>query len=442
MKLTLSSKIPSLILLSLFIFFAVFAPPLIGETPMGYFVMLIMLVYIGYNLLLHGNMYTFKKSSLHFFYGFLPFLSYIFICTVYRVTFCFDSNEISPYIINFRKVLATVIYLTLTYISLKYYMGRNKRLTKVGFIKIIVGVGLLQTFLIFLSHFNEGVHSLFVDFVLKSGGSDIMQEILSNQNNYERLVGLSAVPFDALSYLMTGISLIVFSAGLYCSKKSFLCFSFLIIAASTLAARTGILLFLIGVAFISIRYIRETRSMNFRAIIKCIFVFLIIVFLSLGFYMNMPDNRKKSFEAGLHSVQVLIIDREAKGVFSQILLEDIVFPDDILFGIGAKPETLGHFDNTGGYIDNGYIQVVWRFGVLGLILLIFGHVYFYKTIYSQSQDLFVKGLVVALASSTVLYYIKQYPLNTNGTNLVYFVFPLILNAFNKYETKEEKNNGT
>ena len=440
MKIIIREKTISIILLAFFCFFVIFTPPLINGVPMGYLVMLLMLIYIGYNLLLYGNKYTIKKSSLHFFYGFLPFFIYASICLAFRLMVSHSQNEISAYLINFRKVLASVVYLTLTYLFFKFYLERNNVFTKIDFIKIITVMGLLQTFLIFLSSINDSIQAAFVDLYLKNSGSDIMAEILQNQNNYKRLVGLSSVPFDALSYLIAGIGLVVFAAGLYYSKRFFLFSSFLIIAASTMAARTGLLLFLIGITIISIGYAKKRGKINFRVIIKSFFVFIIFASLVFGYYVNMPDERKKSFENGLYSLNVLMTSGETHGVFNQILFADIVLPDDILFGIGARPETLGYLDKTGGYIDNGYIQLIWRFGLLGLFLLMFGHFYYYRKIYKQCEEPFVRSLVIALAASTFLYYIKQYPLSMYGTNVVYLIVPLVLSVckeFNK-DNREKK----
>lgn len=69
---------------------------------------------------------------------------------------------------------------------------------------------------------------------------------------------------------------------------------------------------------------------------------------------------------------------------------------------------------------------------MGLILLLFGHIYFSPKIYKSSNNVCTKSIITAFAVSLALYYIKIYPLNKNGANIIYFVIHLVLYYYENY----------
>lgn len=431
MGLQISKKQFDFIPISLFIFFVVFIPPLFAGATMIVLLMMLMLVYNGQHLLLNRNRCSMKEDTLKLFYGFVPFFIYLFTSTLFRIAISTSSVEITAYIVNIRKSMLTVVYLFLVYSSIQNYLKSKKIIVRIDFIRVFVTVGLMQAMLIFLSYFSDGIQAVFADFIMKHSNLSVMQAIFAK--HFTRLVGFSLQFFDALGYVMSGLAIIAWNAGVHYSKKTFCFCAIFIVVASALAARTGILLTFIGICTTSIFYAKMRQNLNLKWVIKCFFVFFGILCLCYLFYNNMSDDRRKAFELGFYYLHALLAEQKIEGTFREILLADLVFPENMLFGIGAIPETMGYFDSFGNYIDSGYIQVIWRFGFVGLLLLTYGHVYFFHKIYVQCGDLYVKSLLLSIGVTMLLYYVKQYPLNAHGTNVVSFVFPLILYNYTKYQ---------
>ena len=417
MKIHVSEYTPSIIVLALFYFFAIFYPPLIKGVPIVYLVFLFMLLYITYYLVTRNRVMHVKRNTLKILYGFVPFVIYVLVCMIYRVAFSNSTFEVAAYVFNLRHVLIAGLFVIVSYASLSCFLDKHKKITKNDIFKVFLIVALLQSICIILSYLHEGIQSLFVGFALKNGGSEIMQEAIDN--NMFRAYGLSSFYFDALAYVLSGLSILAFAEGLH-SKNNLLCFLATFVSlTSAMTARTGIVLSLIGFAIVLVYYFRDKVKINLNTIIKGVLIFCALILLCYVFYQNMPDERKLAVEYAVALTQKLLFDQELAGVYSQILLADVVFPDNVLFGLNAMPETMGYFDNTGHAIDNGYVQVIWRFGVVGLLLLLFGHAHFFYKIYKSSSNECTKSIIIAFVISLALYYIKIYPLNKLGANIIY-----------------------
>lgn len=430
MKIQISEYTPSIIVLALFYFFAIFSPPLIKGVPIGYLVLLFMFLYITYSLATSNKVMHVKRNTLKFFYGFVPFILYVSICMFYRIAFSNTPHEVAAYVFNLRHVAIAGLFIVLSYASLTYFLDKHKNFIKNDMFRVFLIVALLQSFCIMLSYFYEGIQSLFIGFVLKNGGSEIMQEAIDN--NIFRAYGLSGYYFDALAYVLSGLSILLFAEGLYSNKNSLCVLAIFVSLSSAMTARTGIVLSLIGFAIVFLNYFRNKLKLNLKTFFKGITIIFFIVLLCYLFYQNIPDEKKLAIEYAVTVTQKLLLDQEITGVYSQILLADVVFPDNVLFGLNAMPEAMGYYDNTGHAIDNGYIQVIWRFGVVGLLLLLFGHIYFFHKIYKGCNNACTKSIIIAFAVSLALYYIKIYPLNKNGANIIYFVIPLVLYYYENY----------
>lgn len=400
---------------SCFLFLAFFLPPLI-RVSMTYILMFLMMMYIVRDVLFRHSSFIFGRMRP--FYGFIPFVIYLVLTGFYRII-CGETTDRVAYVYNIKHIAIVIIYLAIFFEFLKRLCGLKKsRLTVENVYQAAILAAMIQVVLVVVSYFNRNVQHIFNGFVLRNGLNEITTANVSKF--IFRSYGLTGYFLDNFSFIVSGLSVFTLSKGMDENKFSYCIFSFMMTATSVLAARTGIVLSFIGYTVVIIFNLRKLKICD---LYKWFFVFCISVALVLIVYSNLAPARKELIVEGLSSIHSLST-HEKNGVFSEIFGNDLVFPSNVLIGAGAKPESIGFGDCHGHAIDNGYVQLVWRFGIIGTILLFFGYICFYMSIFKKSKNNTTRCLCVAFPIIIAFYYCKLYPISIHGANLVYFILPI------------------
>ena len=415
------------------LFLAVFMPPLVS-IPMSYIVVSIMTVYILYTILTSCKT-TVKLDILKITYGFWPFLIYVFLNILLRVLLNESSFQADAYLANGKNTFLPVVYSIVLFIFLMCFFYNNKSFSLNDYVTVLILVAMAEVLTVFLSYANETIQSFFHGFVLKNGLNEITTDNIGKFSY--RAFGLTGYFLDNFSFIMSGLSVLAFAKALFFKKKLLFLCSLFMVFASVLAARTGIILSLVGFLLVFRFYPIKFSLKN--CIISTLTLLACLVAL-IYFYENFSPERKAVIEQGIKATISLLTFDSVEGVYSQILFADLVFPDDIWFGIGAKPETLGYYDLFGAFIDNGYIQTIWRFGLIGLILLFVGYVKFYYAIYKSTKSRYSRSLIIAFSFMLILYFVKYYPVPVNGSHIIYLVTPAVFYYFNVSQKGIKGNN--
>jgi hypothetical protein len=157
---------------------------------------------------------------------------------------------------------------------------------------------------------------------------------------------------------------------------------------------------------------------DYRKILKY-GLFIVVLFFLLVMLMDyLPDSVSKwAKDAGDQMVALFTGDTSSSLVFSEILVNDIILPSNIWFGVGAPPEWLSK--STSG-IDNGYVQCVWRYGLVGTILLLFGYVRMFTNCRKTTEYKKKKVLMVVYVIIFFMYMMKLYSITNYGALFLLF----------------------
>ena len=104
------------------------------------------------------------------------------------------------------------------------------------------------------------------------------------------------------------------------------------------------------------------------------------------------------------------------GVFTEIFGVDIVYPDNMLLGAGISPERITSL--TG--IDSGYIQCLWRYGIIGAVLLWSGYISSAVIAYKNTSPKSNKVILVDLIMIMLIYCFKLFLFNSYANNFLLF----------------------
>ena len=412
-------------IMSIFMYLMIFLPPLF-RVSMTYVLIAIMSVYIVVAKVSHRTLILKRSQGVKMLVFFMPFIVYALLQMVVNVISATDGTARSAYIYNFSHVVISTIYILVCYVFVNTALSQSKRYQHPDVtILMIVGVS-VGVLTILFSFFNSGLHNSFLDLYFKNVKNEIL---LRNVSRYRwRAYGLSGYYFDNLAFILSGAGLISFLKAFESKKVVFYILGFSMFISSILGSRTGIVLIAVGLVIAMIYY---GKRIGFVDMLKWIVVILISI-VAIYYLLNLLSTDFRNWiSSATNSIVALITERSQGDAFAEILGSDIVFPSNIIFGLGAKPETLGFYDGGGHYIDNGYIQCIWRFGVVGTILLIAGIIRFYNYIFKNSRGRYGKSIAIVLPILMLLYLLKFYPVSTYGAHIVYFVVPAILLSTDK-----------
>ena len=407
---------------SIIIFLLVFLPPL-SKISMTYILTGLMSAYLGVSIIKKGRFRIELNSNLKLLAFFSPFIMYLFFQTVLNYIFSPNRAERIAYVYNLSHILVSLFFIIISYLFLREIVTNKK----IDISTCVVAAGATQAILMFLSFFVPAIHQRFLTLSLTNNKNEINLR-LAFLNKW-RLHGLSGYYFDNLAFILSGICLISIIKGITTKKTAYYFLAFLILFASMLTARTSIILTLIGVFVVVLHYRREIINDFLKWIIIALAGFILLIV----FYSFLSEGFQQWIETGWRAFVSVFSGNRKESAFGEILGADLVLPTNLLFGVGAKPESLNIYDTNGNYIDNGYIQMLWRFGLLGAGLFLFGLLKF-------EQSLTKKIGIVSFALMFVfgVYTIKYYPLSLYGAHIIYFVLPAVLNVISK-EAESGKN---
>lgn len=157
---------------------------------------------------------------------------------------------------------------------------------------------------------------------------------------------------------------------------------------------------------------------------------------SIGFnllFSYIPENTKRWLYDAWDSIVNLIVHNNKTSIF--VAFDEMVgLPDNVIFGMGSTPELL-HM----GATDIGYTVMIWRFGLLGTILLLCGYIYVFVGTYQRCKCSLVKKYVLCEIVIFFVYLYKLYSINNFGANAIIFIMMGIINAEYQIDLKKKQS---
>ena len=266
---------------------------------------------------------------------------------------------------------------------------------------IIIYASIAQAILAIIAFLVPSVQSFFILMFMKSGFNDIFEKMAE-----WRMYGFSYT----LAYSMPIIQSIIASYCLYCGIKKRVIYLFavpLIAISSFINARTGIVIFAIGMVTV---FACTIISNDVKSLFNTIFatIILLIVPIIVGNFMSDSKTLDWLLE-GTNDLNAFITgtnDYSEYSYFNYVADENVYrIPSDFfeaIFGTGFTTMR----GNSAMTSDVGFINQIWSIGIVGMLLLLTFYIVNTKNmckyyIRNGERHVFILGTILILLVSNV-----------------------------------------
>lgn len=402
----------SYLFFAIFLFCAIFTPDFFSFS-MRYIVIIICSAGIIWNWLLTKKI-VFNKNFLSIFLGFLPFCIWLIIIQLIHIIIDFDNASV--YIGTIVHTLSSFVAAFLIGLFL-IYLCKKLKLNLNDFFNLIILVMIVQFVCVLFSLMFPEVRLFFNSFIVRNSYSERLVELAmaSNAGRTDRSYGLSNNLFDSFGYITALLICLIFIIGMEKKNIKLMVLSTVMILMPLVNARTGVVLALIGIIFASAFYVEP------KILIRN-FGLLVLAFILFGVAINrLPESMVQWIKSGIQETQSLITGVGNIGVYSKIFGTDLIFPSSILIGDGGLPRDLISYG-----VDNGYINCIWNFGLIGTVFLLSGYFHMFRLVYKKFRSKMYRTVSFVFGVLFYLYLIKVYSIDNFGGIVIIFGISIIM----------------
>jgi hypothetical protein len=322
-----------------------------------------------------------------------------------------DAMNKSAYFIEYKRLMLIFIYCLVTVIAAGMLNTRMDK--KDVYFKCLISAGMIQLFFVIMAFLFPEVKTFFNNLTLKYSGSEAIKSTLSKEWLMTwRAYGFAANLFDGFGYVISILITIVFVYGINKKNAKVIGFAIAMLFMPLVNARTGVLLCIVSFVITSCFYLNQ------KTVVKYLGVTLITIILLIGLFQYLPYGLRDALYRGVNQTITLLTTGESEGVYSVIVGVSQPIPENLLFGVGTMSREI-----TGIVADNGYINCLWYFGVIGCFLLFFAFIVMFFLVYKSSNNTQNKCITVCVMVIFFLYLIKLYSIDSysNAFTLIIFV---------------------
>lgn len=411
LKLTIKRSSVDKLLYPVLFFLIIFNPPFLPVLSFTIIFTLISIIYCIFcdkkALMILGSPYVYKWAGI-----FVVFYGYYFIISLIS-TFVAGTGSIVPIIAFFYSIIDVVSTFFVSFFLCRVIFKRGGTFQTLT--DMIVYAGVMESMFGIAAFFRPDIKSLLNNITIANTRSEKIAAAV--ENAFFRNYGIASTLFDSFGFAMSIIALLALFKAV--SGKSVHYIYFLMITfAACINTRTSMVLIAVGSAII----ILGKGARNFKAVMgKIVFLLAAVALLVLaGYYLNSGDANAIWLSSGLDEIKNLFSgSHKLTGTF-EYLYNEIYIPDHpivLIFGSGLTPDQAIYKQS-----DIGYIQNLWRFGVMGSSIL-YGF-YLYPMIKWYRKVSIEKILPMSIGVIFFLYLIK---LNVFGYGIGSCVFmPLFI----------------
>ncbi len=408
-------KIIRLIPMIIFIFLAVFSPPIL---PFNSIYILALISAIGIifhksNKIVIGDKNLLAKCSF--------FAIYVFLIIFLNIITGDNDKLLTNRIIVLYQlyILIPFQFIVSSYI-VRYF---NARKNEDSFWIALIASGLLETLCVVLSFLSPTIRNMFLDSILSHGG---LERVYANQEVLlYRGFGWADTLLDTFGYGMGIYAGLCLLNRRYGKRRLIVVLPF--IFSTMLNSRTGIAIFMIAVMVWVIGIIKRGNVSQFVRIVFVIVIALaaIVVLVNSGI---IGTETLSWIHSGFRSVWNLFTGRKEEysvGSMQNSLLSKRfwILPGSILgivFGVGHS--VFGTREIIGINSDVGYINFIWISGLIGTVALLTVIYHWFNRVKKVTIDYFEKEIVIFLMISFYVMFIKGNVIShTAGTFLTILV---------------------
>lgn len=336
---------------------------------------------------------------------FIPFIIYLVGSCIIRGLF--DFQNMGAYISSTLEFMITFIRFSILYLA-SYFLFEKRNITYSKYQIYLVYIAIIQMICVILALLFPSIKNAFNNLTITNSGNDHLI-LFIKVSNY-RCYGLAHDLFDSFGYITSMLIIIPLIYAIEMDKKWFFLFvPFLIMPL--LNARTGLVLILTCFAALLVYYSKKILVKDFLKYLALIPIGGLGVILLLSI---IPASTLKWIEIGMKSIITYVIYGERISTFSS-MSKMIGLPSDIIWGMGASPELLSK-----GATDVGYVQCIWRYGLLGSALLFGGFVSNFVYYFRNANEKKVKAYIMCLTIIFFEYMYKLYSINNHSANFIIF----------------------
>ncbi len=358
---------------------------------MIYFIFYILSILI--NGLITGNWYL--KNYIINIYALILAFPVTLICSIYMIFRCEDFN------LNFDDL-----------------------------IKIFIKAGLIQAIICILSLIIPPLKNLLVEIMRINTGDELLSVpwLVSR-----RFYGFSNSMFDLFGF-GTGIIAVLslfYSLG---HGKFYLLITPLLLAVPFLNSRSGLIIFGIGFVFFlicvfTIEKFKKLKKYIFLSLLGIIFLFLIIYIFSPNTIDWIINDFSSFFTQNEGTANVLFSDDFWK----------IPPLKNLLIGTSYSVSGYSEFAvSTIAHSDVGYINELWKVGIIGSLIIYYFLLYFHKKMYKLSKTIEYGNMVSFFFLAIAIFMIKCTIFTYNPGSVIIYTLGLMLFLQNEKGKKEDK----
>lgn len=390
----LSNKNYDSIFLSFYAFFCIFAPPIIPNINILLIVAFFSLINL-FNSKKKAMLIT-KKSGINSFvkcYSFSCFYVVVLICLNILFSdqqFLFKNNYL---ITLYRLFLLVPAQLVCIIYFIKKCEQKNYSLNRIYL--ILIYAGLIECVFVFIAYFFPNIQQLLLNIMAENTGNEAL---LIEYRFVYRGFGFASTLLDTFGYGV-GILITIALFLAFSNKIQYIIFAFLLIASTILNARTGILISVVGfVCIIPVAF----KNKSLKEIMKYLILTIVIIGLVIVFtnyVINSNNPTLNWLKKGIESITYFFIGKDSQYYdVSNVLFSKKfwTFPEFPFFIFGTGHSAYGLSTMIGFHSDVGYVNSIWREGIIGLCLFIFTYMNMFIRAYKESKDTQIKYLIIFL----------------------------------------------
>ena len=331
------------------------------------------------------------------------FFIYLLVGLVFHIIL--DSNNTVAYLNNVYDVLS--VFTRCFIVSIFFWrIIRKKKYKWNDMLDIIILSGFMQLICVVLAFLFPQIKTLFNGFTIANSKSDYVA--FSTKYNPYRSYGLGENLFDSFGYVTALIILLTFIEGMHRRNVKLVVLSGVMVIMPLLNARTGVVLALIGFFIAFIRYTKKSLIQSLKILLFAFGAMIVGAF----FFKYIPESTQEWITDGTKSINDLLFKHKTTGVFG-VLSNQFILPENLLFGEFGSPEMLGL-----GHSDIGYIQCIWRYGIVGTILLFWGYVNLSTYQNRITNNDRMKTFSICFNIILFVYLYKMFPFTNLGATLI------------------------
>lgn len=401
----------------IYVFLVIYDPPILPQISFVRVLSVFSLIYILFNYRV-AKQVIIKSNIFKFIIIYLVFYFYILLCETFNIFYAGSMGTYDSYVNMIISSLTSFGYLFIltSYIIIRFHMkGYNTE----DLLITLIYVGLCQAVLTLLAFISPNIKSTFVELMSKNIISSSVISDIVLRSSIRRVYGFATNLFDMFGYSSSILITIALLMGLSKKNKYFI-IALILVIMPVLNTRTGIVLTILG--FLIVLFLYFIMKHKFLEFIKVIPIFVLIV-IACVFLVNkvaiISPITYEWIQEGMQSTMNLFMSNEITGTYQYLLTDKFwFFPSGVslIFGTGLRS-----LDIIGLNSDIGYVEMIWKFGILGSILIFGFFIKLFKDAYNASDNYVKKIIVIFLTISFFVYTFKLNAIGVNQASIIIFV---------------------